>query len=146
MDPASIIGLTGNVVQALAYGYDLVSGAREIYRSEQGATDDISRMRVIVEDIRRSVKSIDLDLVSEDLSQDVAHLKLIAEECEKAAEHILREISSVQSRKTGWARKFDSVRKAGLTAWKKKDIAELLSRLLSLESRLNGWWAKWASV
>jgi len=74
MDPGSIIGLVGNVVQVLTYGYKIVSGAREIYKSDLGTTDDITRMKVIVEDIRRSVKSIDLDRVSGDLSQDAAHL------------------------------------------------------------------------
>ncbi|KAK7953575.1 hypothetical protein PG996_014467 [Apiospora saccharicola] len=80
MDPASIIGLTGNLVQVLTYGYEIVSGAREIYKLELGGTDNITRIRFI-----------DLDVVSCDLSQDIAHLKLIAEECEKAAEGILSE-------------------------------------------------------
>jgi len=92
MNPASIIGLTGNFVQVLTYGYEIVSGAREIYKLELGGTDDITRIRVIAEGIRRFVTSIDLD---------VAHLKLIAEECEKAAEGILSEILRIQSQKTG---------------------------------------------
>lgn len=141
MDPLSIISLTGNIAQFMSIGFGIVSTSREIYHSGSGISEKIQTFTLLVEDMRRSIKTISKHhIIAEPPNEDTKILHNIVEECERLASKLLEELDTLRTDRKGVSRHIEALRVSGTMWWKKKDIDDVLSRLTMLEARLRAWW------
>lgn len=141
MDPLSIISLTGNIAQFISIGYGIVSTSREIYQSGTGTSEKIHTCTLLVEDMRRSARTISKHpVLAEPANEDTKVLHAIVDECDRLASRLLAELDTLRVNRKAVSRHIEALRVSGTMWWKKKDIDEVLSRLAMLEARLRAWW------
>ncbi|KAI7781725.1 hypothetical protein LA080_014491 [Diaporthe eres] len=141
MDPLSIISLTGNIAQFISPGYGIVSTSREIYHSGTGTSEKIQTCTLLVEDMRRSIKTISKHpVLAEPPSEDTKILHAIVDECDRLGSKLLADLDTLRVNRKAVSRHIEALRVSGTMWWKKKDIDDVLSRLAMLEARLRAWW------
>ncbi|KAK7704626.1 hypothetical protein SLS64_008390 [Diaporthe eres] len=141
MDPLSIISLTGNIAQFISLGYGIVSTSREIYHSGTGTSEKIQTCTLLVEDMRRSIRTISRHpVLGEPPSEDTKTLHAIVDECDRLASKLLADLDTLRVNRKAVSRHIEALRVSGTMWWKKKDIDDVLSRLAMLEARLRAWW------
>jgi predicted RNase H-like nuclease (RuvC/YqgF family) len=145
MDPSSIIGLMGNIVQFVSLTYEILTCIRELNNS--GGSQEIEQLELLVRDVQRSTRDIskfikdegNLSNVPKEFKDDLQSLKRIAEECDKIADELIGILSRFELKHSGWQRKLEAIKVSGEIMWKKTEIRELTTRLLELENRLVRW-------
>ncbi|RYP53638.1 hypothetical protein DL768_001418 [Monosporascus sp. mg162] len=92
MEATAILGLAGNIAQFITFGYEILSAARQIYHASDGATQDVSRLMLLVTDTRRSAQRMAADLSVLSLQQqeeDIYRMSQISSECEELSKDLL---------------------------------------------------------
>ncbi|KAI1752383.1 hypothetical protein F4782DRAFT_501633 [Xylaria castorea] len=74
------------------------------------------------------------------LKGELKPLQSIADECDSIAKELLRHLNRFEMKHSGWQRRLEAIKVSGEIMWKRKEIDELKTRLLELESRLARWW------
>ncbi|KAI0967180.1 hypothetical protein F4678DRAFT_446879 [Xylaria arbuscula] len=159
MDPLTIVGLVGNVVQFVSFSHEVLTSVREL--SSGGSLQGLEQLKVIVHDVQRNNQEISKFLKDEhDLNdpfrreirrlrgsktnggfeRELKPLQSIADECEKIASELLRHLNRFEMKHNGWQRKLEAIRISGEAMWKRTEMRELKTRLLELEGRLASWW------
>lgn len=139
LDPLSALSLAGNVAQILDFICTIVSEARQISSSTQGAsagnidlqniTQDLHSLLISLEASERSVKG--------QQSANDTQIRELAMSAKDAVSVLLNALQSLQVRGAGIRRKVHSVRQALRTVWKEKQINNLEKRLESYRSQIS---------
>ena len=138
MDPLSALGLASSILQCLQFVGSLISQSREIYKSVDGATEEVISFR----DMARNLAAINQDLISRPsqsdetrLSKAEKRLRQLCEESKSINEEVLATLEHLQLKgsRTGW----DSFKRALNSAWKKSEVDALQKRLDGIRKELD---------
>ncbi|KAF2969412.1 hypothetical protein GQX73_g4162 [Xylaria multiplex] len=159
MEPLSIIGLVGNIVQFVSFGHELLTSVREL--NGGGGLQEVEQLKLLVRDVRRSNREISEFLEDEsnikdhlrrelrrlrgsktegDFEPELKPLQSIANECDKIASELIGHLNRFEMKHKGWQRKLEAIKVSGEVLWKRKEMRELKTRLFELEGRLASWW------
>jgi hypothetical protein len=139
MDPITAVGLIGNIMSIIDYGYKAVSTAAEIYSSAAGATasdEELTRIATHIRDISvgllaRDESTARFSAISVPESQST-ELRSLAEECANLADDLLALVQSARAKEKG--SKLETIkalfRKTKLEN-KRKDLERRLDRCVA---------------
>lgn len=138
MDPLGALGLASNILQCVQLAGNIISKSREIYKSVDGATEEV----VCIADIARNLSAICQDLP--DLSPEAKRTKLstaekrlreLCEETKSISAEFLKMLEQLEPKepRTGW----NSFKQALNSTWKQSDIRALEKRLDGIRKQLN---------
>jgi hypothetical protein len=132
MDPLTVIGLVGNIVQFVDFTSKLLSKAGEVYRSADGALVENTDLEIVANDLISlcSPRNPNTTIPSDNPALDALWSK-----CEEVGKELLEALAKlkIQGQKTKWK----SFRKALKSVWSKEEIEALLKRLSSFRDELN---------
>lgn len=133
MDPFSAIGLAGNIVGFLDFGFKLLSKAREIQASASGTAAANENLVYLTQHFQRVTES--LQKVSGAMTGDELAIQELAAECDGVAIELMELVDSLRARTSKSKR--ESLR-AAFREWRKGDQKdELQLRLEHCRSQLN---------
>ncbi|OQV08118.1 hypothetical protein CLAIMM_12437 isoform 2 [Cladophialophora immunda] len=138
LDPLSAIGLAANIVQFIDFGRELISDAKEIYHSANGATAENVELQGVAENLARLSSTLmkPLDPTQGAISEAEAEIVKIAASSSSIADELLATIKNLKIGE-GPYKKWRSFRQALNTIWKKDKIARLQRRLEDARSNLS---------
>jgi hypothetical protein len=133
MDPLTAIGLASSIVQFIDFSTKLIHGAKEIYDSAAGATEENQRL----ENVTAEMQTLSLKLLPPQGAQqtdDERALSRLAAECKILSDQILALLKSIKPRDLGSKRQ--SVWAALKSKWNEREKQELEERLKNCRSQL----------
>ena len=145
LDPLSALGVAGNVVQFVEFGWKLVAESREIYHSVEGLSGDFVDMELVVTTLRalsynlgRTPLATDIISNKQRLSpstndsisakKDVEVWRELAGACYETAGELLDMVHGLKVT-NGPQKRWRSFQQALKAAWKKEQIKKLHDRL-----------------
>ncbi|KAG6356382.1 hypothetical protein INS49_015770 [Diaporthe citri] len=135
MDPFSAIGLAGNIVGFLDFGFKLLSKAREIQASASGTAAANENLVSLTQHFQRVTASLRAQKVSGAATGDELAIQELAAECDSVAIELMELVDSLRARTSKSKR--ESLR-AAFREWRKGDQKdELQLRLDRCRSQLN---------
>lgn len=135
MDPFSAIGLAGNIVGFLDFGFKLLSKAREIQTSASGTAAANENLVSLTQHFQRVTASLRAQKVSGAVTGDELAIQELATECDGIAIELMELVDSLRARTSKSKR--ESLR-AAFREWRKRDQKdELQLRLDRCRSQLN---------
>jgi len=138
-DPASIIGLTSSIITFIDFGIKVVSLAKTIRESHDGALvlPHSSELNLIIDDVRALIREVrEKKLGPGQFAEDDQLLLSMAAECERLATRLRSILDTLKVREGAWSRTFEVGRVLLHTVTKKSDIEDIRKHLDSLGSRL----------
>ncbi|KAI0157448.1 hypothetical protein GGR57DRAFT_501065 [Xylariaceae sp. FL1272] len=138
MEPATIIGLVGNIAQFLQFGFEFAVAVREVYNSATGTTEECDQLRLIIEDIKNNT----IKLTKEGFAGygGGKEVQKLADECKILATSLLGKLEKLTVNTKGWTKAFKSIETGFKASWNKNQTNDLLRRLIDLEGRLIRIW------
>jgi hypothetical protein len=133
MDPLTAIGLASNIVQFIDFSTKLIHGAKEIYDSATGATEENQRL----ENVTAEMQTLSLKLLTPQgvqQTEDERALSRLAAECKILSDHILALLKSIKPKDLNSKRQ--SVWAALKSKWNERERQELEERLKNCRSQL----------
>lgn len=133
MDPLTAIGLASSIVQFIDYSTKLIHGAKEIYGSATGATEENQRL----ENVTAEMQTLSLKLLPRQDAQqteDERALSRLAAECKILSDQILVLLKSIKPKDLNSKRQ--SVWAALKSKWNEREKQELEERLKNCRSQL----------
>lgn len=135
MDPFSAIGLAGNIVGFLDFGFKLLSKAREIQASASGTAAANENLVSLTQHFQRVTASLRAQEASGAVTGDELAIQELAAECDGVAVELMELVDSLRARSSKSKR--ESLR-AAFREWRKGDQKdELQLRLDRCRSQLN---------
>jgi cysteinyl-tRNA synthetase len=131
MDPLTIIGLVGNIVQFVDFSGKLISKSTELYQSSEGALAE----NINTETVTNHLVLLNNKLKNAATSTSDSALERLCKSCGTAADELLAALDNVKVK--GKQTKWKSMRKALRSVWSKEEIKELERRLARLREELN---------
>jgi hypothetical protein len=129
MDPITALGIAGNVVTFVDFAWTVLSEARTIYRSSDGASDEAGFLDTLVSDVRRQHNGLISDPTApKDLLTLIDKSKRIASELLKALADL-----QAQPKRSKWKSFVAALKEV----WGKNKTESLLNRLLNLQGQIN---------
>lgn len=131
MDPVAAIGLAGNIVQFLDFSCKLLSGAKGLYNSRTGASDENKVLETVSNDLR---------LLNGELTAPSAYgaipdsIKDLASQCKDVAVQLIDVLNEIKVK--GPHRKRSSFVQALRGVWEKDQIEGLSKQLDRLRSEI----------
>ncbi|KAL5331546.1 hypothetical protein ACEPPN_001080 [Leptodophora sp. 'Broadleaf-Isolate-01'] len=133
MDPLTAISLASSIVQFIDYSTKLIHGAKEIYGSVTGATEENYRL----ENVTAEMQTLSLKLLPRQDAQqteDEQALSRLAAECKILSDQILALLKSIKPK--DFNSKSQSVWAALKSKWNEREKQELEERLKNCQSQL----------
>ena len=141
MDPLSALSLAGNIVQFVDFGADLLSSARELYKSPVGSLLIHDEVALVTSDLEMLVNRLRSSMPPRlDSEANEAQWKALRELCDKAAavaDELLKRLGTLKQSANGKHRRWESLHLAVRSLWNEKEIKSLLERLSALKEALN---------
>lgn len=134
MDPFAAIGLASNIISFVDYGTKIVNGAREIYDSASGMTEESQALDSIASKMK-GLSSKLLPSTGSPRSEDEEALCRIAAECNIISDKILEHLSKIKPKDSRSRR--DVFFAAAKNKFREKERLELEKRLASCRSQLD---------
>lgn len=135
MDPFSAIGLAGNIVGFLDFGFKLLAKAREIQASSSGTAAANENLASLTQHFQQVTASLRAQKVTVAVTGEELAIQELAAECDGVAIELLELVDSLRARNSKSKR--ESLR-AAFREWRKGDQKdELKLRLDSCRSQLN---------
>ncbi|KUI62489.1 hypothetical protein VP1G_09611 [Cytospora mali] len=132
MDPVSAIGTASAILSFVQFSWELVAGAREIYKSADGNTDENARISKVISDLQDVTDSIEFDQLG--TSKHEKALKRLASECSELGEELLFILKKLKW--TDGNPKWSALRTKLNSMRKKDDIASIKERLADYRSQI----------
>lgn len=137
MDPLTALGLASNIFQCIQFVSQILSHAREIRKSAEGAAgvsgiSDIQRnLFALHEDLTTSIKG----LKGVKLTSAEKTLRRLSEELKSLCGDVIDKLAYLGTKEfiTDW----DSVKLALLTAWKRSELEALDKRLAHIRQQVD---------
>ncbi|KAI0882564.1 uncharacterized protein GGS22DRAFT_169759 [Annulohypoxylon maeteangense] len=135
MDPFTAIGLAGNIISFLDFGYKLISATKDIHASASGSSvynDDLS---LTVQQLQQLVANLKLTKPPGSFSEQELSLLRVSSDCE----HVSVELASLLDKlKAQNSKSMRGAFRAAMRNWRNKDEkAELVSKLDRCRQQLN---------
>ncbi|KAI0843496.1 hypothetical protein F5Y06DRAFT_291412 [Hypoxylon sp. FL0890] len=118
MDPFTAIGLAGNIITFLDFGYKLVSTAKDIYTSASGAGAYNDGLSYTTEQIQQLTANLKVTKPLSSLSKQELSLLRVAGDCESVSVELAKLLDKLKARKPGSKRE---ALRATIRNWQKKD-------------------------
>ncbi|KAI1136555.1 hypothetical protein F5Y05DRAFT_96938 [Hypoxylon sp. FL0543] len=118
MDPFTAIGLAGNIITFLDFGYKLVSASKDIYTSASGASTYNDDLSYTTEQIQQLTASLKVAKPVATLSKHELSLLQVARDCEGVSDELAKLLDELKARKPGSKRE---AFKAAMRDWRKKN-------------------------
>jgi hypothetical protein len=137
MDPLTVIGLAGSVVQFVSFSHELVSLGKEIYRSSTGVRMKSVELEIVMKDLSENHASLRHN-VSPNLQERTpqeANLVSLVEQCEPIYKELQRVLAGLQVQ--GNHRKWSAFCKALKSIWKEDQINDMERRLQRLQQQID---------
>jgi hypothetical protein len=135
MDPFTAIGLAGNIIAFINFGFEVVSAARDIYGSNSGATSENKDLEFLTGKVNNLALSLQPKKSKSQMTDDECNLNNLAVECTRLSHDLLDLLKGLKARKTGSTK--ESLRAVWRNAWKKKEKTELEKKLESCRQLLH---------
>jgi hypothetical protein len=134
MDPFAAIGLASNIISFVDYSTKIVNGAREIYDSTSGMTQENKSLESIVSEMKELSSKL-LPHTGSARSENEEALCRIAAECNIISDHILEHLSKTKPKDSKSKR--DVLFAAVKNKFREKERLELEKRLANCRSQLD---------
>lgn len=134
VEPLATLSLVGSIVQFVDFSSKLFYASREISRSVSGTTHENKELSDITTYLQRLCDQ--LLAPQPGLPPENTTLRNLAHDCKAAGEELLVALRSLESNGKRKKRKWDNVRVALATIWKKDEIDAMSRRLESYKSML----------
>jgi hypothetical protein len=135
LDPLTALGLAGNIVQFVDFGFKLVSDSIETYRSVDGGLSTNVELGSITEDLSLVAGNLgSMNEVGNRFSKDERALIKLSDQCKALADKLLDVLHGLAV--TGSHKKWKSVRQALRSVWKDGEIQDVRRRLNDFRSQL----------
>ncbi|KKA23726.1 kinesin light chain 1, partial [Rasamsonia emersonii CBS 393.64] len=131
MDPLSIVGLVGNIVQFLDFTGTILSTSAHIYSSSRGVLPE----NADIETVTRHLVLLNNKLKDAASSSGAGELQKLCALCSNVADELLAALDKLKVK--GQPGRWKSVKKALQSIWSKNKIEELEQRLARLREELN---------
>jgi hypothetical protein len=133
MDPWTILQIAASILQFVDVGCQIVSSAKEVYESADGAKKETAELKLLTEDIQRQNSQV---LSSQSLSKDETALKALVQDCVELSKKLEKILAKLTIRKNAQFRILESTRVSIEAMRNSKSIAETKQRLLELQSHV----------
>lgn len=133
LDPLTVIGLVGNIVQFVDFSSKLVAGAHQIYKSTDGSLSENIDAEVVAKDLLNLNSGIQFGL-EKPITKDDQALRDLCQGCNEIAQKLLTALGKLKSQ--GKKGKWKSVRQALKSSWSRDDIEAIQKRLAGFREEL----------
>ncbi|KAF4630923.1 hypothetical protein G7Y89_g7210 [Cudoniella acicularis] len=135
MDPFTAIGLAGNIIAFIDFGFEIVSTAKEIYNSTSGAASGNTDLKFLTDKFAELVLNLEREKPTTQMTPDELSLNSLAVECSRLSLKLQELLQNLKARKEG-------SKKAALGAVfrnmrKKKEKDELETKLENCRRQLH---------
>ena len=127
MDPFSALGLVGNVVTFLDFGYKIIAAAKNIQSSASGASKHNEELSSVAGQLHRVVTNLKITAPARPLSERERSLLQVATQCESVSLELTTLLDKLKARNPKSSR--ESIR-AVIRDWRKKDQKDDLKQKL----------------
>ena len=127
MDPFTAIGLAGNIITFVDFGFEVVSTAREIYGSNSGATSENKDLAFLTDKVNNLALNLQPKKSISQMTGDERNLNDLAVECTRLSHDLLNLLKDLKARKTGSTK--ESLRAVWRNNWNRKKKTELEKKL-----------------
>jgi hypothetical protein len=139
MDPVSALSVAASVIQFVDYGTRVISKARELYTSADGAlsaNSEIEEATTRLQALSGSLKA-DEGLERAPLDETDTALDKICKECSEVSQELVGMMEKLKLPKSYKNKKWESFRRTLKGVWEKEKTKEVVDRLASLRSELD---------
>lgn len=133
MDPLTAIGLASSIVQFVDFATKLIHGAKEIYVSATGSTEENDSLENVVSEMQRLAQKFHHPQTARQ-TEDERALSRLAAECKILSDQILGLLTSIRPKHVKSKR--EAVWAALKNKWNERDKQELEKRLKNCRSQL----------
>jgi hypothetical protein len=141
MDPLTIAGLVGNIITFVDFSAKVLSRARQLYESTNGAIEENNELESLTKNLREIADQLQRDRTrnpqkgrfSAGLNRETV-LNNLSQQCIHVADELLESLDSIKIKGEGGTRK--SAVKAAKTVWKQDHIDSLQGRLDRISKQL----------
>ncbi|KAF5012482.1 hypothetical protein FDECE_1472 [Fusarium decemcellulare] len=137
MDPFAAIGLAGNIIAFVDFGFKVVNAAREFKESASGSTAENEHLEFLTTQIQGLTLTLQTDELAPDMTLDEQLLNNLVKECQSLSEDLLKLLHTLQvkspnkkSRREAFGAVFRNLRK-------KDDKDDLVIRLERCKQQLH---------
>jgi hypothetical protein len=143
MDPLTALSLAGSVVQFVDFGSKVLTRSHELYKSARGSLSFIEELDYVTVDLQKLVIKLQHpfgDLKSaHGLTEDEEALQEICSKCRTIAEDMIQRLAELRvTSQTKADRLWQSFRQAVKACWTEDELRDLLNRLMSYKTLLEG--------
>lgn len=127
MDPFAAIGLAGNIIAFLDFGFKLVSKSKRIHASASGASSHNEDLASLTQHFQNVATNLQVPKAVGSLTDEEVALRRLAAECESVSADLVKLLDELRAKNPKSKR--ESFR-AAIRDWRKKDeVSELESKL-----------------
>ncbi|KAI1766523.1 hypothetical protein GGR53DRAFT_209226 [Hypoxylon sp. FL1150] len=127
MDTFAAIGLAGNIITFLDFGYELISAAKDIYKSTSGASADNDDLSIRTQQLSQLAASLKVSKPVGSLSEQERSLLNVATQCIDVSGDLEKLLDKLKSRNPKSRR---AAIKAAVRNWRKEDEKNALQQKL----------------
>jgi len=127
MDPFSAIGLAGNILAFIDFGFKTLAVAREVYGSPAGQTAGHAEIELLASQARDLMADLKLRKPTSEMGPDELRLQQVAAECGRISDELLLLLSKLKAARPGSKR--DSLGAVWRNIRKKDEKQRLEQRL-----------------
>jgi hypothetical protein len=98
MDPFTAIGLAGNIISFIGYGFKIVSMARDIHSSVTGAASENKDLEFLSDKMRDLTVRLKLKKSTAQMTADELNLNELALECNRLSADLLSLLEKLKAR------------------------------------------------
>ena len=144
IDPLSALGVAGNVLQVIDFGFQLVADGNQIYHSSTGALEEDRAADELAKDLEGLTKRLaesQNDWTKSHgnlpLEPDEVHLRNVCERCTEIAIELQRQLHKLRRHDGGKRRRLQSYKQALISVWRKDHIDAIATRLARYQQELD---------
>jgi hypothetical protein len=134
MDPFVALGLAGNIIQFIDFATKIIHAAADIRSSAAGVAKDDNDIITSTTRLETFLSRFELSKAASRLSDEEIELNVIASECKKMSEDLLKSVKELQA--SDPMSKRQSLGAALKSAWKKPEKDRMERRLENCKSTL----------
>jgi hypothetical protein len=144
LDPLTALGVAGNLLQIIDFGFLLVTDGNQIYHSAAGALDENKAADELAQDLQTLTKRL-LDSQAEwtkargdaPLEPDEVRLRNICERCSEIAVELQTQLHKLKRQDGTKHRRLKSYKSALISVWRKDQIEAIVTRLARYQQELD---------
>ncbi|KAK3691563.1 hypothetical protein LTR37_018572 [Vermiconidia calcicola] len=144
LDPLSALGVAGNLIQLIDFGFKLVSEGKEIYESTSGALEDNKVAETLANDLAKLTTGVTESQTKwlaahaeTQLDPDEIQLRNLCDRCTEIAVELNIHLQKLKVDERAKHRKLKSVKQAIISVWKKEKVEAIANRLEKYQSEVD---------